>query len=264
MSKRNMVDISRDRGVSIMRLNNQRTRNSLCPDMRTSLAAAFRHAAEDKTVRVVYLTGAGGAFCSGGDLNALRSQQSSWEVHQRFRQLGSWLLPFLQFEKPVVVGLNGYAVGGGIGLALAGDVLIAAKSAKLMSGFFRLGVIPDFGMMYTLPRLIGLARAKQFLFGNGTLSAEQALELGLVTEVVSNADLDEVCLKKAREFAEGPIRAMGLAKLIMARSFETDLSDMFLLEGLGQALMQSGEEFSEGLNALTAKRPARFQAQTED
>lgn len=114
-------------------------------------------------------------------------------------------------------------------------------------------------MMYTLPRPIGLARSKQFLFGNGTLTAEQALELGLVTQVVSDEELDEVCLKKAREPAEGPIRAMGLAKPIMARSFESDLADMFLLEGLGQALMQSGEEFSEGLDALTAKRPARFQ-----
>lgn len=136
MPQDNMVDISRDAAVSIMRLNHQKTRNSLCSAMRNALAAAFKQAAEDDTVRVVYLTGAGGAFCSGGDLNSLRAQKSSWEVHQRFRRLGSWLLPFLQFEKPVVVGLNGYAVGGGMGLALAGDVLIIARSAKLMSGFF--------------------------------------------------------------------------------------------------------------------------------
>ncbi|MBI4190628.1 MAG: enoyl-CoA hydratase/isomerase family protein [Betaproteobacteria bacterium] len=254
-----ILDVRRDGAVQIVRLTNEETRNSLSNPMRVALARALQQAAEDDGVRALYLTGSGSTFCSGGDLNAFKEGPNKpWDVHRRFRSLRAWLVPFLYFEKPVVVGLNGYAVGGGMGLALAGDILIAAQSAKLMSGFFRLGVIPDVAMMYTLPRLIGLARAKNFLFSNATLTAQQALEIGLVSEVVADDRLDEACLAKAHQLAAGPTQVIGLAKLLMARSFETDVDDMFLLEGLGQSLAMSGEEFREGLNALLEKRPASF------
>ncbi len=253
-----MLDVSRDEAVQIVRLTHEETRNSLSNPMRVALAKALQQAAEDDRIRALYLTGSGSTFCSGGNLNALKELNNPWDVHRRFRSLGAWLMPFLHFEKPVVVGLNGHAVGGGMGLALAGDILIAAQSAKFISGFFRLGVIPDVAMMYTLPRLVGLARAKNFLFSNATLTAQQALEIGLVSEVVEDDRLDDVCLAKAHQLAAGPAQVIGLAKLLMARSFETGLNDMFLLEGLGQSLAMSSEEFREGLNALLEKRPARF------
>lgn len=252
-----LIQTSRDGAVQIVRMVNDKSRNSLTNEMRIELAAAFALAGEDSAVRVVYLTGSGKAFCSGGDLNNMKAL-SPWAVHRRFRKLGSWLLPLLQFDKPVVVGVNGVAVGGGMGLALTGDVLIVAESAKFIAGFFRLGAVPDYGIMYTLPRLIGLARAKNFLFANGTWTARQALELGLVAQVVPDAEIDNAALKRAHEIAEGPAQVMGLAKLLMARSFETALNEMFLLEGLGQSLAMSSDEFREGLNALMEKRPANF------
>jgi 2-(1,2-epoxy-1,2-dihydrophenyl)acetyl-CoA isomerase len=99
-------------------------------------------------------------------------------VHRRFATSSRWLTPLITLAKPVVVGVRGPAVGGGMGLALTGDVVIAAESAKFVAGFFRLGTIPDIGVMYHLPRLIGMARAKNFLFGGGTMSPQEALELG--------------------------------------------------------------------------------------
>ncbi len=253
-----LVSVRKTDGVATVRMTNDKSRNSLSNEMRKALTAAFADVAADDAVRAIYLTGSGTAFCAGGDLRNLKALSGPWGAHRRFRALGSWLLPFIRIEKPVIVGVNGVAVGGGMGLAFAGDLIVAAESAKFMAGFFRVGVCPDVATMYTLPRLVGMARAKQLLFGNATWSASDALAAGLVTEVVSDDRLDEICLEKARALAAGPAGVIGLAKLIMARSFETGLDEMFLYEGLGQALAMSSAEFKEGLNALTEKRPARF------
>jgi 2-(1,2-epoxy-1,2-dihydrophenyl)acetyl-CoA isomerase len=252
-----MMDILQtelDGAVSVLRLNDPGTRNSLSNPMRDALSGAISAAAADPRVEVVYLTGTGDTFCSGGNLAALAALQTPGDVHSRFRNLGTWLLPLMRLEKPFVIGMNGAAVGGGIGLALAGDVVVAASNAKFVSSFFRLGVIPDVTLLYSLPRLIGMARAKAFLFSNGTLTAQEARELGLVAQVVETAALDKVCRAKAHEMAEGPLRAMALAKLLMTRSFETELDTMFLLEGLSQAVAMSDDEFRERVNAFLQKR----------
>lgn len=252
------VKVSREGAVLVIRFCNERSRNSMTTELRAQLGQAMLTASQDRQVRAVYITGQGSAFCAGGDLHMLKNACEPWDVHRRFRALSSWFLTLLQFEKPVIVGVNGHAVGGGIGIALAGDLIVAAESAKFIPGFFRLGVVPDIGTMYTLPRLIGMARTKRFLFGNETLSARDAYDLGLVSKVVPDAELDEVCLKQAQEWCAGPAEVMGMSKLILARSFETDLNSMFLMEGFGQALGMSSVEFREGLSAMLDKRPAQF------
>jgi len=204
------------------------------------------------------LTGGGATLWSGGGLRQLQRGCDPWPVHRRFRQLSRWLVPLISLDKPVVVGVNGHAVGGGMGLALTGDIVVAGESAKFMAGFFRLGALPDIGMMYHLPRLIGMARAKNFLFSDGTLSAAQAAEWGLVSKVVPDSQLYEAGMAEARRLASGPAEVMGLAKSLMARSFETSLGDMFAFEGLGQALAMSNPEFREGLSAALDKRKADF------
>jgi 2-(1,2-epoxy-1,2-dihydrophenyl)acetyl-CoA isomerase len=252
------VKVSREGAVLVVRFANEKSRNSMTSELRSQLRDAMQLAGEDDDIRAVYITGQGAAFCAGGDLHMLRDNCDPWAVHRRFRALGAWFLSFLQFPKPVIVGVNGYAVGGGIGIALAGDLIVASESAKFVSGFFRLGVVPDVGTMYTLPRLIGLARAKRFLFGNETLTAREACDLGLVAKVVPDADLDKVCLEQAQAWAEGPAEIMGLSKLILSRTFETGLNEMFMMEGLGQALGMSNPEFREGLAAMLEKRPVKF------
>jgi len=227
-------------------------------DMREQLGAAIALAEREPGIRAVFLTGDGPTFCSGGDLNHLRTACDPWTVHRRFRNLSRWLTPLITLDKPVVVGVNGHAVGGGMGLALTGDVVIAGESAKFMSGFFRLGVVPDIAVMYHLPRLIGMARAKNFLFSGGTYSAQEAAELGLVSKVVADADLYDAGLTEARRLAEGPAEVMGLAKAVMARSFETSLHDMLAFEGFGQVLAMSNPEFREGLNAALERRRPDF------
>ncbi|MCX7141830.1 MAG: enoyl-CoA hydratase/isomerase family protein [Proteobacteria bacterium] len=254
------VTVIRDESVLVIRLSNPESRNSLTTELRDDLGAAIALAESERAVRAVFLTGDGPTFCSGGDLNMLKDACEPWQVHRRFRGLSRWLFPLLWLDKPVVVGINGQAVGGGMGLALSGDVLIAGESAKLIAGFFRLGAIPDIGIMYHLPRLIGMARAKNFLFSGGSFSAKEAADLGLVSRVVPDEKLYEEGLREAKRLAQGPAEVMGLAKTLMARSFETSMTDMFAFEGFGQALAMANPEFKEGLAAALERRPADFAA----
>lgn len=259
-----LVSTSTDGPVLTIRLNSAENRNSLTTDLRKQLGDAVELAEQDRSVRSVFLTADGPTFCSGGDLGMFQSAIEPWTVHRRFRNLSRWLTPLITLDKPVVVGVRGAAVGGGMGLALTGDVLIASESAKFISGFFRLGTVPDIGTMYHLPRLIGMARAKKFLFSGATMTAKEAFELGLVSQIVSDDELEEAGLTEAKRLAEGPAEVMGLAKTLMARSFETSLQDMFAYEGFGQVLAMSSAEFKEGVDAYLAKRAADFVTAARD
>lgn len=253
-----LVTSHREDSVLVIRLCSPKNRNSLTSELRDQLGKAIERAEGDRAVRAVFLTADGSTFCSGGDLKMLKAACDPWPVHRRFRGLTRWLLPLITLDKPVVVGVRGTAVGGGMGLALTGDVLIVGESAKFLAGFFRLGVVPDIGTMYHLPRLIGMARAKNFLFGSGVMSGQEAHELGLAAKLVPDDEVDSAGLAEAKRLAAGPAEVMGLAKSLMARSFETSLHDMFAFEGFGQALAMSNPEFAEGLNAALEGRQADF------
>jgi len=257
------VKVTRDGPVTIVRLANDENRNSLTQDMRNSIAATFHELETDVDCRAVYLTGSGQAFCAGGDLPMLKNEIDPWSTHVRFNRTAQWLTALIRFRKPVVVGVNGYAVGGGFGLSLIGDTIIAAESAQMMSGFFRLGVIPDIGVMYNLPRLIGLARARAFIFENKTWSGKEAVENGVASAVVPDDRLDEECLKRARAFANGPVETMGLAKWLMGRTFESSLDDMMAFENLGQSLAFTSQAFQAGLDGLMNKRKPDFPVASE-
>ena len=256
-ASRELVRIEQKGAVMIIRMVDTETRNSLTNEFREHLGAAVAEA-QSEAVRSVYLTGTGPTFCSGGNLKSLQAESAPWTVHRRFGRLSRWLFPLIALDKPVVVGVNGHAIGGGMGLALTGDLIIAAESATFIAGFFRLGVVPDVGVMYHLPRLIGMARAKQFLFGRGELNARQAESWGLVSEVVADDQLESTGLAAAERLAAGPVDAMGLAKTIMAKSFETSMIDMFGYEGFAQILAMTSPEYHEGLAALLAKRKPDF------
>ncbi|VWB18362.1 enoyl-CoA hydratase [Burkholderia lata] len=251
-----LVNTQTEGPVLVIRLCSPENRNSLTSELRGQLGDAVERAERDPAIRAVYLTGEGPTFCSGGDLKMLKTACDPWPVHKRFRHLSRWLTPLITLDKPVVVGVRGAAVGGGMGLALTADVLIAGEGAKFITGFFRIGALPDIGTMYHLPRLIGMARAKNLLFSGATISAQEALALGLAAKVVPDDSVDAAGLAEAARLAEGPAEVMGLAKTLIARSFETSLHDMFAFEGLGQALAMSSPEFREGLDAaLEGRRP---------
>jgi len=249
-----IVETERVGSVLVIRLASEKTRNSLSNAMRDGLAAAFGEAIQDRSVRTVCLMAKGSNFCAGGDLKALDAvRKDPFAVHRRFRDMGQWLLPMMRIEKPVVVAVRGFAVGGGFGLALLGDMVIASKTAKFRASWLRLGIMPDALALYTLPRLVGLAKAKRMFIAEETLDAEQARALDLVTEVVEDDALEARTLQLAASLAEGPAEVWGLTKLILARTFENSIDDMFLFEGLGQVVAMGGSEFDARLSAAQRK-----------
>jgi 2-(1,2-epoxy-1,2-dihydrophenyl)acetyl-CoA isomerase len=249
------VETERAGPVMIIRLASQRTRNSLSNAMRDGLSAAFAEAVRDHTVRAVYLAAKGPDFCAGGDLNALTGLRTDpWAVHRRFRDMGQWLLPMMRIEKPVLAGVRGFAVGGGFGLALLADMVVASATAKFRASWMKLGIMPDALTMYTLPRMVGMAKARRIFLAEETLSAQEALDLDLVTEVVADADVDARGLALAQALAEGPSEVWGLTKLVLLRTFETSMDDMFLLEGLGQVVAMGGPEFGARAEATLGKQ----------
>lgn len=250
------VETERDGSVLIIRLDNAEAKNALSREMRYSLRDIVREIEEDRSIRAVYLTAKGNAFCAGGDLNMLINAHKPWEVHRRFRHANTLFPPLLTLDRPVVCGVKGWAVGGGMGLALCADVIVAGESAQFMAGFYRIGAVPDCLTLFTLPRLIGLARTRNFLMTNGTWSAQDALDLGIAAKVVPDADLDAEGLKFAHKLASGPADIMGFSKLLLLKSFENSVDDLMLYEDLGQVLAMSSVEFAEGLNALREGRRA--------
>jgi 2-(1,2-epoxy-1,2-dihydrophenyl)acetyl-CoA isomerase len=253
-----IVETERAGQVLIIRLASEKTSNSLSNAMRDGLAAAFAEAVRDPSVRVVCLTAKGPNFCAGGDLNALNEvRKDPWAVHRRFRDMGQWLLPMQRIEKPVVVAVRGFAVGGGFGLALLGDMVVASETAKFRASWMRLGIMPDALALYTLPRLVGLAKARKIFLAEQTLSAEEAQRLDLVTEIVPDAALEQRALQLSQALAEGPAKVWGLTKLILSRTFENGLDDMFLFEGLGQVVAMGGPEFESRVEAMMRKEAVK-------
>ncbi|HMN80884.1 MAG TPA: enoyl-CoA hydratase/isomerase family protein [Burkholderiaceae bacterium] len=253
------VKTSREGGVMTIMLASPETLNSLDLEIREDLGAAVEEAERDKTVRAVFFGGEGRAFCAGGNFKLMVDSSDAWSTHRRFRRLSRWLVPLLSLDKPVVVGMRGQAVGGGMGMALCGDLIVAGEGAKFIAGWFRLGAVPDIGVLYNLPRLIGMARAKNFLFGKGEMSAAEAFDVGIVHRLVPDDRVDEAAFEEARRLADGPAEVMGLSKTLLNRAFETTLADMVSFEGFGQALAMANPEFAEGLAAALAKRRPDFQ-----
>jgi 2-(1,2-epoxy-1,2-dihydrophenyl)acetyl-CoA isomerase len=252
------LETERDGPVMIIRLDNEKARNTLTRELRFSLRDAVREIEDDRTIRAVYLTGKGPSFCAGGDFNMLLKASDPWPVHRRFRHTNTLLPPLMTLDRPVVCGVRGHAVGGGMGLALLADVIIAGESARFMAGFTRLGVVPDCLTLFTLPRLIGLARTRNLLMTNGTLTAKDALDLGLAAKVVADDQVDVDGLALAHSLAEGPAEVIGLAKQLLLKSFESSIDDLMLYEDLAQVLAMSSAEFREGLAAAREKRKPDF------
>ncbi len=155
-SSTDVVETGLSGHVGIIRLVDERRRNALSAAMREGFVSAFYGMMADPDIRAIYITGQGQTFCAGGDLRMMRDEGDPWSSHQRLNRTARWLTDFLRCPKPVVVGVNGVAVGGGIGIAVIGDIILAAENgARFQAGFMRLGLIPDIGLMYTLPRLVG-------------------------------------------------------------------------------------------------------------
>jgi 2-(1,2-epoxy-1,2-dihydrophenyl)acetyl-CoA isomerase len=250
--------------VAVLKLDHQEVMNAVSMDMLAGLAEALDTIDEKKAeMRCLVLTGAGRAFCTGANLQG-RNQQQKPGRGNAGASLETGFHPFLRrlrnLHCPIVTAVNGPAAGAGMSFALMGDMILCARSAYFLQAFRRIGLVPDCGSTWLLPRLIGRARAMELSLMGERLAAEKALEWGLVNRVYDDALLMEEAMKLARELANGPTVALSLIRRLYWESPENSFEDQLNLEFQSQRLAGATEDFREGVTAFLEKRPAKFAA----
>ena len=257
-------------GVARITLNRPDAGNAMTSAMRDQIGEWVQDASADLDVRVVVITGAGDrAFCTGADLrggrgaahprpegapdtvvgDGARTIRNGWQ-----RLVGS----ILDCEKPVIAGVNGTAAGGGMHLALACDLVVAAEESKFIEIFVRRGIAPDGGGAWLLARLVGIQKAKELFFFGDDVPAAEAYRLGLVNRVVPRAELDITLQQLARRLANGPTKAIGMAKWLTNRSLDVDRATAFQDEAMAQELVTHTLDSKEGFASFLEKRPSEF------
>jgi len=253
-----LFDVS-DR-VAKITLNRPEAANGIDMTLARELMQAAIRCDEDPGVRAVLLTGSGKLFCAGGDLKAFAAYGDA--LPAAMKELTTYLhaavSTFARMDAPVVVAVNGAAAGAGLSLAVAGDLVLAADSAKFTVAYTAAGLSPDGSSTYFLPRLIGLRRAQELILTNRRLSASEALEWGLVSRVVPDAELLGEAGTLARSLGEGPTRALGMVKTLLNASFSSTLETQMELEGRGIAALGAGADGREGIQAFLEKRKPVF------
>ncbi|WP_236692804.1 enoyl-CoA hydratase/isomerase family protein [Aneurinibacillus tyrosinisolvens] len=243
--------------VLFITLNRPDVLNAYSEEMIRGLLAAFDRAAGDEAIRAVVLTGAGRSFCAGGDVKSM-SELSPLQVNGFVALLNDLVQKISELEKPVIAAVNGYAVGAGVCLALACDLVIAAEDSKFAVSFAQVGLIADGGGMFFLPRTLGTHRAKELLFTGKTISVEKAQDWGMVNEIYPADALREEVAKLARQLAHGPARAYAMIKKIANQSLTADLADILEMERATQTVMAMTDDHKEGVTAFKEKRVPRF------
>ncbi|MCG0239888.1 MAG: enoyl-CoA hydratase-related protein [Firmicutes bacterium] len=245
-------------GVAVITLSRPETYNAFNQQMHRELAEALRQAERDPGVRAVVITGAGKAFCSGQDLAEVPPDLEFSDLVRRY--YNPLFLQIQRLEKPVLAAVNGVAAGAGMSLALACDLRIAHEEAVFTSAFARVGLVPDTGLSYLLPRLVGLGRAMELCLLADRIDARQALELGLVNRVAPAGEFEAAWREWAERLARGP-RSLGYTKRLLYHSLRATVEEQLEYEAWLQGLAGATEDAREGSRAFREKRPPEFRGQ---
>jgi len=258
----NSVLVESEAGVRTITLHRPDVLNAFNADLMAALGEAVREAEEDKAVRCVLLTGAGRAFCSGQDLAEYAGRLDSddpLDLESRLRDEYNPIIAMIRkMEKPIVASVNGVAAGAGCSLALVCDLRIAGESASFIQAFINIGLVPDCGSTFMLPRLVGVSRAMELTFTGRRVKASEALEMGLVNRVVPDQELPGEAMGLAQQLANMPTRAIGLTKRMINAAWTADLQAQLELEATLQTLATRTDDHREGIRAFFGKRRPQF------
>jgi 2-(1,2-epoxy-1,2-dihydrophenyl)acetyl-CoA isomerase len=245
--------------VATLTFNSPTKRNALEPAMREELAVALQHIQHDRSIRAVILTGAGGHFCSGGDLKNIASanlDNGGWL--QRMQTLHAWLQVLLTLDRPVIAAVDGAAAGAGFSLALSADFVLATPRAWFNMSFLKVGLVPDVGALYTLPRVVGVQRAKEIMLSARDIDAQEALRLGIVMALHEPDQLLPRAQAMARSFVGASPAAVALIKRSLNNALGGGLQDMLTAEAQAQALAAGTAEHREAVARFLNKQPPLF------
>lgn len=255
------VKTSVDAGVGIITLSDPDTLNAAGVDLTKELTASFDDLAYDDKVRAIVITGEGRGFCSGANLSGGRVGGGAQPTDGPNRGLLGAYNPFIsavrRSPKPVVSAVNGVAAGIGVSIALAADLAVAAESAYFLLAFRRIGLVPDGGATWLLPRLVGKARAMELMLLGEKLPAKTAAEWGLINKCVPDAELMDAAMQYARALADGPA-SLGLTRGLVWDALDAAWHEQLEAEAYAQGAAQRTSDAHEGVTAFTEKRPAKF------
>jgi 2-(1,2-epoxy-1,2-dihydrophenyl)acetyl-CoA isomerase len=250
--------LERDGAIATLVFDRPEARNAFTPEMSLAFGARLRELRDDESLRVLVLTGAGDAFSSGADVKAMGSPDRLGrppEVgYERVKAAGLRTLELAEFPRPTIAAVNGPVAGFALALAFACDVVIAAERARFSFGFSRIGYVPDAGLCWILPRLVGLARAKELFFRAATIDARGAERLGLVSRVVADSALAAETRALAEEIAARPAAALRFGKAILDRAHESDFRTVVEQEAYAQGILGTTEEHKAAVRAFLEKK----------
>jgi 2-(1,2-epoxy-1,2-dihydrophenyl)acetyl-CoA isomerase len=247
-------------GYRLITLNRPERLNALTVEMAGALMETLKSAEKDGTCRALLLTGAGRGFCAGQDLTAIADAEPD-DIGDLLQEYNPLILKLRELPIPVVCAVNGVAAGAGANLALACDIVVAARSASFVQAFAKIGLIPDCGGTWLLPRLIGEARARALSMLAEPISAETAAQWGMIWRVIPDEQLVAEAEALAEQLAAGPTAALGLIKQAFEESAENDLEEQLDLEAELQEEAAENPDYAEGLHAFLEKRQAAFQGE---
>lgn len=260
MSYKNLL-FSCEGTIAKIVLNRPEAMNALNGDLVQELTDLLDRVSQDETIRAVILTGSGRAFCSGGDVKQMASLLGSAvakDIAVSIDVFHKLVLKMRGMPKPIIAAINGTAAGAGFNLALACDVRIAAESARFSQAFIRIGLVPDFGGTFFLPRIVGWAKAMELMMTAELIDAEQAKQLGILNLVVKDAELPDSAGFFASQAAELPTAVVGRLKRLLDSSYGASLQEQLDLEAQLQVESATGADFAEGVKAFVEKRAPKF------
>lgn len=250
-----------NKGVGTLTLNRPSRKNAIDAVMREELKALIFSLPQQRALRALILTGAGGSFCAGGDISVMGAGTLSPEEgrHRMRHDYLSWIETLLRLEVPVISAVEGPAFGAGFSLALTADIVLASPSSRFCMSFMRLGLVPDCAAFYTLPRIVGIQRAKELAFSARELNAEQARDLGIVLEVVPEGRVLERAQQMARCFAGAAPAALAMTKRALNVSMNSSLEAMMDIEADAQAVARTSQWHADAVQRFLTKQPSAFQ-----
>ncbi len=263
MAEANILNFEKKDGVATITLNRPEKLNAFNDELTFAIQDALKESEKDPSIRCLIITGAGRGFCSGQDLQARTFSDSQPaeklslgdSIRRRYNPI---ITKIRRIEKPVIAAVNGVAAGAGASLALACDLRIAAESAVFIQSFSKIGLVPDSGSTFLLPRIIGVTRALELMLTAEKMDSEEALRLGLVNKVVKQESLMKEAETLAIRLANGPTKAFGLTKRAVNKAIFPDLEELLEYEACVQEIAGRTQDFVEGVKAFTEKRQPAY------